>query len=72
MKDSAQGYNTGIEPAIRFYAIEYSENNEEGEEAEILVVQDSKIPVSKKNLVKRKLSYINKFNCEGPTLVNAM
>ena len=63
---------TGLDPGIRFYAIEGDGDTEEGEEVEILVVNDSNLAISKKYLVKRKLPYTNTFNHEGPALVSAM
>ena len=44
----------GIDPATRLYTIEDSDETEEGEEAEILVIYDSSFAASKKNLVNRK------------------
>ena len=44
----------GLEPAIIFYGIEDGGKTEEGEESEILVIHDSSLAASKKNLVKRK------------------
>ena len=43
--------NLGIEPAIRFYAIEDGDDTEEVEESEILVIHDSTLPASNHNLV---------------------
>ena len=43
----------GIEPAIRFYAIEDGDETEKGEESEILVVYDSSLASYKQILVKR-------------------
>ena len=57
--------NLGIEPAIRFYAIEDGDETEEVEESEILVVYDSSLAASKQNLVKTKFPYIDTFNREG-------
>ena len=62
----------GIEPAIRFYGIEDGDNNEKGEEAEILVVYDSSLAASKQNIVKRQFPYINTFDHEGPVVINTM
>ena len=58
--------------AIRLYTLEDGDENAEGEEAEILSVHESSFKVSKQNLIKRKFPYINAFNQEGPTIVNAM
>ena len=52
--------------------LEDSDETSEGEEAEILVVHDSSLLVSKQNLVKRKFLYIDMFDHEGPAVVNAM
>ena len=41
----------GIDPEICFYAIEDGDETEEVEEAEILVVYDSSLAASKKNLI---------------------
>ena len=62
----------GIDPQIRFYAIEDSDDTEEVEEAEILVVYDSCLVASKQNLVKNKFPYIDTFNHEGPVVIKAM
>ena len=43
----------GIEPATRFYKIEDGDKTEEGEEAEIFIIHNSSLAVSKQNLVKR-------------------
>ena len=52
----------GIESAIRFYELEDGDNTKEVEEAEILVIHDSSLVSSKKNLVNRKFPYIDTFN----------
>ena len=52
----------GLESFIRFYELEDGENTEELEEAEILVIHDSSLVASKKNLVNRKFPYIDTFN----------
>ena len=62
----------GLEPAIRFYELEDGDKTEEGEESEILVIHDSRLVVSKKKLVKRKFSYINTFDHEGPSVASTM
>ena len=62
----------GIEPAIRFYEIEDGDETEKGEESEILVVYDSSLAASKKNLVKRQFPYIDTFDHEGPVVINTM
>ena len=62
----------GLEMAIRFFTLEDSDETEEWEEAEIVVFHDSSFTLSKKNLVKRKVRYINTFDHEGSTVVNAM
>ena len=49
----------GLEPDILFYAIEYLDETEKGEEAEILVVYDSSLAASKQNLIKRNFPYID-------------
>ena len=55
----------GIEPSNRFYDIGDGDGTEEGEDAEIIVVYDSILMVSKQNLVMRKFSYIDTFDHEG-------
>ena len=62
----------GIEPDIRFYEIEDGDETEKGEESEILVVYDSSLAASKKNLVKRQFPYIDTFDHEGPVVINTM
>ena len=62
----------GLDPEIRFYAIEDGDDTEEGEEAEIIVIHESSLTASKKNLVNRKFPYINTFDHECPTVVSAM
>ena len=62
----------GLEPVIRFYAIEDVDETEEGEEAEILVVHESSLAVSKQNPIKRKSPYIDMLDHEGPSVVSAM
>ena len=62
----------GLDPEICFYAIEDGDDTEEGKESEILVVHDSSLALSKKNLVKRKFPYIDMFDHEGPAVVSAM
>ena len=62
----------GIDPDIRFYNLEDSDETAGGEEAEILVIHDSKIAVSKQNLVNSKFPYIYTFDHERPAVVNAM
>ena len=61
-----------IEPVVRFHAIKYSENTEEGEEVEIIFIYNSNLSISKQKLVKRKFPYIDTFDPEGPTIVYAM
>ena len=62
----------GIEPVIRFYAIEDGDDTEKGEEPEILVVCDASLLASKKNLVKMQFLYINTFDHEGPIVIITM
>ena len=62
----------GIDPAIRFHAIEEDYYTEEGEELEIRVIYNSSLTASKQNLVKRKFPYIDTFDNEGPTLFSAV
>ena len=62
----------GVDPAIRFYEIEYVDETEKREEVEILVAYGSSLAASKKNLVKRQFPYINTFNREGPVIIYAM
>ena len=61
-----------LDPAIRFYAIEYGDETEKEEEEEILVVYDSSLALSNQNLVKRQFPYINTFDHEGPVVISAM
>ena len=61
-----------VDPSIHFYEIEDGDNNEEGEEAEILVIHYSSLTVSKQDLVKRKFPWINPFDHEIPDVINAM
>ena len=62
----------GIDPEIRFYAIEDIDETEEGEESEIPDIHNSRLAVSKKNLIKRKFPYIDTFDHELTALVSAM
>ena len=62
----------GIETAIKFYDIYDRDDTEEGEESEILVVHESSLTISKKNLVKRELPYIDTFDHEGPVAVSVI
>ena len=61
-----------LETEICFYAIEDGDETEEGEDAEILVVYDSILAVSKQNPVKRKFPNIDTFDHEGPVFISAM
>ena len=72
VKPSPGDKTFGIDTDIRFYAIEYDDETEEGEESEILVVYDSSLAGSKQNLVKRKFHYIDTFNHEGPIFISAI
>ena len=63
------GKTLGFQTAIYFYAIEDSDDTEEGEQAEIIVIYYSSLSTSKQNLVKRKFPYIFTFDHEGPTVV---
>ena len=54
------------------YAIEDGDDTEEGQEAEILVINDSSLAAYKQNLGKRKFPYIDMFNHEGPKVISAM
>ena len=56
-----------IDTEIHFYDIEDGDETEEGQEAEILVVYDSRLAASNKNLIKRKFLYINTFNKKVPS-----
>ena len=62
----------GLDPAIRLYAIEDGYEAEKGEEAEILIIYNSSLAASKKNLGKRRFPYIYTFNHEGTIVINAM
>ena len=55
----------GINPAIQFYTLEDSNETEEGEEAEILVINNSSLAASKQNLVKRKFPNMDTFDNKG-------
>ena len=61
-----------IDPEIFLYDIEDGGETEDGEESEILVIQDWSFAASKQNLAKRNFSYINMLNCEGPAVVNTV
>ena len=71
-KPSPMDKTPGLDSEIRLYELEYSDKTEEGEEAEIPVVHDSIIVVSKENLIKRKFPYIYMFDHDGPKVVSAM
>ena len=62
----------GVEPAISFYAIEYGDKTETGEEPEILVVYNSILATSEQNLVKRQFPYIDMFDHKGPVVNGVM
>ena len=62
----------GLEPDIRFYAIEDGDDTEKGGEVEILVVYNSSLAASKQNLVKTQFTYIKTFNYEGPVIIGTM
>ena len=62
----------GIDPEICLYTLEDGDETSEGEESGILVVYNSNLGVSKQNLVKRKLTYIDTLNHEGNAVVNTM
>ena len=64
--------NLGIHPTICLYEIEDDDKTEEGEEKEIFVIQSSSLAASKQNLVKRKFHWIDTFDNEGPSVINAM
>ena len=61
----------GLGPDIRFYEIEDDEKTEEGEEAEILVIHDSSLAASKKN-IKRDSPYINIFDYKITSMIHTM
>ena len=64
------GYTTlWLEPEIHFYKIKDVDKTEKGYEAEILVVRDSILAVSKQKLVKGKFPYIDTFDHEGPAVL---
>ena len=62
----------GLNPEIYLYITEDGGYTEEREEAEILVICNSILTAYKQNFVKRKFSYINTFDHEGPAVVSAM
>ena len=61
-----------IDPYICFYETEEDDKTKEVEEAKILVIHDSSLSAYKKNLLKRKFPYINKFDHDGLSGVGAM
>ena len=61
-----------IEPDIRFYKIEYDDKAEEGEDTEILTIQDKSLVTTKQNLVKTNFPHIDTFDHTGPTVVRTM
>ena len=60
----------GIDPEIRFYAIEDGYETEEVKQAEILVIYDSSLAASKQNLITSKFPYIDMFDHEGPAVIS--
>ena len=62
----------GLQTEIRSYELEESDETEEGEEAEIIVIHESILAASKQNLVKGIFPYIYTFDHEGPAVVSAM
>ena len=62
----------GIESAINLYEIEDGDNNEEEEDTEIFIIQDKSLPETKQNLVKSKLSFIDKFDHTVSAVVRVM
>ena len=57
---------------IGFYSIKDVDKTKEGEETEILVIHDSSLKSFNQNLIKRKLSYIDMFDHEGPAVICAI
>ena len=64
--------NFGLEPTIRFNAIDDIDEIQKVEEVEIIVVYDSSLASSKQNLIKRQYPYIYTFNQKGPIVIRAM
>ena len=62
----------GLDPEIRFYAIEDDGKTEEGQVTEILAIYVSSLATSKQKIVKRDFHYIDTFNHEGPTVIIVM
>ena len=71
-KPPPRNKHLGLETDIWFYAIKYGDETEKGEESEILVIHDPSLAAYKQTLLKRKLSYIDTFDHEGPAVVSAM
>ena len=61
-----------VYPVINFYALEDGDDTEEVKESEILVINDSSLAAYNQKFVKRKFSFINTFDHEGPAEVSAM
>ena len=61
-----------VYPVINFYALEDGDDTEEVKESEILVIHDSSLAAYNQKFVKRKFSFINTFDHEGPAEVSAM
>ena len=62
----------GLDPVISFYTLKDGDETAEAEEAQILVIHNSNLAVSKQNLVKRKFPYINTFYHEVTSVVNVI
>ena len=61
-----------VYPVINFYALEDGDDTEEVKESEILFINDSSLAAYNQKFVKRKFSFINTFDHEGPAEVSAM
>ena len=62
----------GLETAICFCELEEGDNTKEGEDAEILIIQDKILASTKQNLIKRKLPYIDTFDKQVAAVACAM
>ena len=71
-KPPPRGKTLWLDPEICFYVIEDSDETEEGEESEILAINNSSLAECKQNLVNSKFPYIDTFDHELPTVVSAI
>ena len=61
-----------FDPTTHLYKIEDDDNTEEGEEAEMLFIHNSRLAASTQNLIKIGCPYINMFDHEGPTVIRVI